>query len=165
MIGMGMATAHADGDSTSAPALDGLLHIAATNLTDASNVLSPDVDDISQLAGFVGAQQAEAMLADGLLTSENYLDSVANSVFPDESLSNLLDQIFFIPLDQAWVHDSEAVLDAANTLDIALANQDAGLSEALSELDIAQFQMGVTTTVSLPVFFVDELFGGDVLGL
>jgi hypothetical protein len=165
MIGMGTATAHADDDSTSPQTLDGLLNSAITNLSDASNVLSPDVDDISQLAGYVNADEELAIFADRLLTSENYIDFVANSISQDGSLSDLINQVFFIPLDQSWENDSEAILDAAGTLDAAIAAQAAGVPVAYLDLESAENDALVTAVLSIPVFFVDELLGGGGLGL
>ncbi|MGH3562004.1 MAG: hypothetical protein ACRDTN_09450 [Mycobacterium sp.] len=143
---IGMTTAHADPSDDNAPSEwsivahdllagstatpDDLLNSAITNLTDANNVLSgAEVTGNSDLTQFVASQTT---LQDKLLQLLGQLESAESTISShDGSFSDLVNQLFFTPLDQQWATATESVLNADQFVETDVAGGAIPEAEAL----------------------------------
>lgn len=136
------AVAHAD-EPTPADLLDS----AHTNLTDANQLLS-QIDVSVQPPGAIALQMTQQDLA---LYNLGQLESAQNVISAhDGALSGLVNQLFFTPLDQAWVNASEAVLNADQGLSAAIASG-SGLEAAEFGLFGPDFQLLSDAFNSIPL--------------
>lgn len=122
----GLSAAHAD--TTPADPLT----IASTDLTEASNVLSGiDVGNNINLASDVTnlvAQQNGALSSIGTLElAENFISA------HDASLSSLVNEWYFDPLNQEWANAADSLLKADQGLATAAADG-TNLSTAVAEI-------------------------------
>jgi hypothetical protein len=146
------------------PAPADLLDSASTNLTDAIQVLNQiDVSNLGLEAVFVNIStdhQNELLDSLGQLQSaqETIQDTLSSH---DGSLSSLVDQLFFVPLDQGWDQHSEALLDADQAL-AAAAETASNSGHFAAQFDVLEAQLLLTGDMfsSYPV-----VVAGDLLSL
>lgn len=158
----GVAVAGENADSTE------LLIIASTNFGDAKDVLTGL--DTSELSGsLLSAVEAMHRFPDIM---DRAVDIVDDKLAPAEatilehsgSMSSLIDQLFFAPLNQQWADAGESMLSATQAFESAVA--DGSLVDAMS----AEFQMlGITfgdviplAIASAPVVWIGSLFDDAV---
>lgn len=140
---LGVGAAHAEAlSSTGSP--DDLLTTAISNITDADKLLSAatGVDATQPLSFNSDALQ----LLDQLQSAEDTISAHSGS------LSSLVDQLFFIPLDQGWVDASDAVLHGAQELTSTTAS---GLDIGL---EVPSLQLIGDYLGSVPVILTADLF-------
>lgn len=158
----GVAVAGENADSTE------LLIIASTNFGDAKDVLTGL--DTSELSGsLLSAVEAMHRFPEIM---DRAVDIVDDKLAPAEatilehsgSMSSLIDQLFFAPLNQQWADAGESMLSATQAFESAVA--DGSLVDAMS----AEFQMlGITfgdviplAIASAPVVWIGSLFDDAV---
>lgn len=136
---------------------DDLLNSAITNLTDANNLLSQvDVSNLTHVADPLPLQTFSLQDLNSLLSAEDLISA------HDGSLQSLIDQLYFVPLDQQWVNATEAVLQAdqafaaAITSGSGLGAAEFGLVEPTLQLAAADFSS------LLPVVFAADFFGATL---
>jgi hypothetical protein len=114
---IGLSTAHAHAD----PTPDDPLTTAGTELTEGSTVLSGiDVSNDPDLASDVSNLVA---VQNGALPNISTLE-LAESIISahDGSLSSLVDQLYFDPLNQDWANTGESLLNADQGLATAVTD-------------------------------------------
>lgn len=139
----GVAAAGGSADSTD------LLIIASTNLVDAKGILTGI--DTSDLSGtLLSAVESMHRVPN---TLDRFVFIVDDRLAPAEStilahsgsMSSLIDQLFFAPLNQQWADASESMLNATNAFDSAI--EEGSVPGAVS----ASLQMiGVTFSALIP---------------
>jgi hypothetical protein len=145
-----------------------LLIIASTNFGDAKDVITGI--DTSELSGSL-LSVVEAMHRFPSII-DTTVDIVGDKLAPAEatilehsgSMSSLIDQLFFAPLNQQWADAGESMLSATQAFESAVA--EGSLVDAMS----AEFQMlGITfgeviplSLASAPVVWVGSLFDDAV---
>lgn len=139
----GVAAAGGGADSTD------LLIIASTNFFDAKDVIAGI--DTSELSGTLLSAVESAQRIPDIL--DRFVFIVDDRLAPAESailahsgsISSLVDQLFFAPLNQQWADASESMLNAANAFDSAI--EDGSVPGAVT----ASFQMlGITFSETIP---------------
>ncbi|OBG41416.1 hypothetical protein A5671_01275 [Mycolicibacter heraklionensis] len=139
----GVAAAGGGADSTD------LLIIASTNFFDAKDVIAGI--DTSELSGTLLSAVETAQRIPDIL--DRFVFIVDDRLAPAESailahsgsISSLVDQLFFAPLNQQWADASESMLNAANAFDSAIG--DGSVPGAVT----ASFQMlGITFSETIP---------------
>lgn len=149
MIGPGAA--HAD-------APDDLLNSAIANLTDTNNVLSQLPSGSDDLGSIINAdtQLDDTMLhfLDQLKPAEDTISAHAGS------LSSLVDQAYFVPLDQQWDQSTEALLQADQALAAAISSG-SGVEAAEAGAWGPEFQLLGDFFNSFPVVIAGDFFGAD----
>ncbi|MGB3473752.1 MAG: hypothetical protein WBA69_03100 [Mycobacterium sp.] len=139
----GVAAAGGGADSTD------LLVIAGANFLDAKDVITGI--DTSELSGTLLSAVESAQRIPGILDTLVFM--VDDRLAPAESailahsgsMSSLIDQLFFAPLNQQWADASESMLNATNAFESAI--EDGSVPGAVS----ASFQMlGITFSESIP---------------
>nr|WP_239652143.1 hypothetical protein [Mycobacterium sp. UM_NZ2] len=139
----GVAAAGGGADSTD------LLIIASTNFFDAKDVIAGI--DTSELSGTLLSAVETAQRIPDIL--DRFVFIVDDRLAPAESailahsgsISSLVDQLFFAPLNQQWADASESMLNAANAFDSAI--EDGSVPGAVT----ASFQMlGITFSETIP---------------
>lgn len=165
LFGIGATTGSAA--ATTNPA--DLLSTATTNFTDADHLLTgmdvSGVDSQLQLPEIITAQTGMLDTVTNVLT--DYVGPVESAVSADSgSLSGLVDQLFFDPLNQNWADASTALLAADQGLDTAVAGGvDSDISSALLQIDgIELSQVLPAVFESIPFIIFSPLFGVDVAG-
>jgi ABC-type transporter Mla subunit MlaD len=165
---MGMGAAHADPTNTSLDDTTGgitnpadLLNSASTDLTDGSNVLSGVAAPSESLLAVLvtdqtAAQDAELQVIANLQSAQNFISS------HDDSLSGLVNQLFFTPVDQELDHASQAILSADQALATAVSSG-SGVPTAELELIGTDLQFFVVGFDSLPIDFAALLLGDSDL--
>lgn len=123
---------------------DGLLTTAISNLTDADKLLSA--------ATGVDATQPLSFNNDALQLLDQLQSAEATISTHSGSLSSLIDQLFFAPLDQGWVYASEAALHGAQEL---TATTGGGLDIGL---EVPSLQLIGDYFASVPVILAADLF-------
>jgi hypothetical protein len=149
-------------DTTSS---DDLLSTAATDFTDANTTLAGiDVSDApsqlqSQLSEFISDQTG--MLNTAVQTLNDSVGPVESTVLADSgSLSSLIDQWFFDPLNQDWASDGSALLNADQALDTAVISGSASdITSALQQVDVAAIHVLPTEFESIPLIVLADLLG------
>lgn len=140
---VGIAAAGGGADSTD------LLVIAGANFLDAQDVITGI--DASELSGTLLSAVESAQRIPGIL--DTFVFMVDDRLAPAESailahsgsMSSLIDQLFFAPLNQQWADASESMLNAANAFEGAI--EDGSVPGAVS----ASFQMlGITFSETIP---------------
>lgn len=154
----GIAVAGSSADSTD------LLSIAGTNFLDAKDILTGI--DSSDLSGdLLSAVEALHRLPDLLGRTVTLLDGhlvpAETSILENSgSLSELIDQLFFAPLNQQWENASDSILSATQAFDTAIG--DGSLSDAISAqlqiIGVDFFQIIPAAIASIPVVWIGSLF-------
>ncbi|AEF35681.1 MULTISPECIES: hypothetical protein [Mycolicibacter] len=158
----GIAVAGENADSTE------LLIIASTNFGDASDVITGI--DTSELSGTL-LSAVEAMHRFPSIM-DRAVDIIDDKLAPAEatilehsgSMSSLIDQLFFAPLNQQWADAGESMLDASQAFESAVA--EGSMADTMS----AGFQMlGINfgeviplALASAPVVWIGSLFDDAV---
>ncbi|ULP49243.1 hypothetical protein [Mycolicibacter virginiensis] len=139
----GVAAAGGGADSTD------LLIIASTNFFDAKDVIAGI--DTSELSGTLlsaveTAQRIPDILDRVVFIVDDRLAPAESAILAHSgSISSLVDQLFFAPLNQQWADASESMLNAANAFDSAI--EDGSVPGAVT----ASFQMlGITFSETIP---------------
>jgi hypothetical protein len=145
-----------------------LLIIAGTNFGDAGDVIiGIDTSELSEsmLSAIAALDRFSSII-------DRTVDIVSGGLAPAEatilehsgSMSSLIDQLFFAPLNQQWADAGESMLDAAQGFEGAIA--EGSVADAVS----AQFQMlGISfgeviplALASAPVVWIGSLFDDAV---
>lgn len=158
----GIAVAGDNADSTE------LLIIAGTNFRDAGDIVTGI--DTSELSGSLLSAVEAIHRFPSIM--DRTVDIVADKLAPAEaailehsgSMSSLIDQLFFAPLNQQWADAGASMLDATQAFETAVA--EGSLADATS----TEFQMlGLTFTeviplalVSAPVVWIGSIFDDAV---
>ncbi|WP_234812150.1 hypothetical protein [Mycolicibacter longobardus] len=159
---VGLTAAAGSADSTD------LLIIASTNFLDAkdiytgidtselSDTLLRAVESIERIPDIL--DRVVTLVDDGLAPAQSVI--LAHS----GSLAELIDQLFFAPLNQQWVDASESMLGATQALDSAIA--DGSVTDAMSALleasGVNLFQLLPAMIASAPVLWIGGLFDDAV---
>ncbi len=132
------------GSLPAANTFDGLLASAISNFTDADKLLNadPGVDATQPLSFNTDALQ----LLDQLQSAQDAISAHSGS------LSSLVDQLFFVPLDQGWVDASDAMLHGAQELTATTAS---GLDIGL---EVPSLQLIGDYLASVPIILAAGLF-------
>ncbi|GFG69888.1 hypothetical protein [Mycolicibacter senuensis] len=158
----GIAVAGDNADSTE------LLIIAGTNFGDARDVITGiDTSELSDsMLSAVAALDRFPSIIDRTvdIVSDRLAPAEATILEHSGSMSSLIDQLFFAPLNQQWADAGESMLDAAQEFEGAVG--EGSVADAMS----AQFQMlGITfgeviplALVSAPVVWIGSLFDDAV---
>ncbi|MGH3562866.1 MAG: hypothetical protein ACRDTN_13995 [Mycobacterium sp.] len=99
---------------------------------------SADLSDNSELSQFVSSQ---TQLQDTLQHVLGQLESAESTISAhDGSLSSLVDQLFFDPINQGWANTTEGILTADQAFDSALAAgsgaEGAALAAAFADIPV-----------------------------
>ena len=158
----GIAVADENSDSTE------LLIIASTNFGDAKDIITGI--DTSELSGELLSvvegfhrqpdilDRAVDILDDKLMPAESGILTHAGS------MSDLIDQLFFAPLNQQWADAGQSMLDATQAFESAIA--DGSIADAVSAelqiLGVDFFQLIPAAFASIPVVWIGSLFDDTV---
>lgn len=145
-----------------------LLAMASTNFLDAKDIYTGiDTTELSdQVASAVEGLHRQADILDRAV---NILD---NHVSPAEaailsqsgSMAELIDQLFFTPLNQQWADSSESMLTAMQAFDGAVASGSMPdiMAAGLQMLGVDFFQVIPAALMSVPVVWIGSLFDDAV---
>lgn len=158
----GIAVAGSSADSTD------LLIGASTDFLDAKDVLTGiDSSDLSgELLSAVEALHRQPDILDRAVTilDDNLMPAESSILANSGSMSDLIDQLFFAPLNQQWADAGESMLSATQAFDTAIA--DGSLSDAVSAqlqiLGVDFFQLIPAAIASVPVVWIGSLFDDAV---
>lgn len=138
------------------------LSTAASDFSDAKSVLAGiDVSDapsdqqehLSQLVTSQSELMGNVSHLLSLLPSPDASDS--------GSLSSLVDQLVFEPLDQSWANEAASVLSAAQGLDTAVTGgSESAIAGAMEQIGLADLSLIPTTFESIPDIVLGDIFGG-----
>lgn len=154
----GIAVVGSSADSTD------MLIIAGTNFLDAKDVLAGI--DSSDLSGDLLSAVETLHRQIGIM--DKAVDILDDKLIPAESsilthsgsMSDLIDQLFFAPLNQQWENASDSMLSATQAFETAIA--DGSLSDAMSAqlqiIGVDFFQLIPAAIASVPVVWIGSLF-------
>lgn len=141
-----------------------LLIIASANFLDAKDVITGiDTSDLSDaLLSAVESMQRLPDILDRFVSIDDELAPAESAILAHSgSMSSLIDQLFFAPLNQRWADASESMLYFTNAFDNAIV-EFGSVGEAarfsLQILGLTCFDVIPVVFASMPVVWIGSLF-------
>jgi hypothetical protein len=158
----GIAVAGSSADSTD------LLISASTNFVDAKDIFTgiADSDLSGDLLSAVEALHRQPDILDRAVSIvDDHLVPAESSILANSgSMSELIDQLFFSPLNQQWADAGESMLSAMQVFDTAIA--DGSLPDVVSAelqiLGVDFFQLIPAAISSIPVMWIGSLLDDTI---
>ncbi|OBY29985.1 hypothetical protein ACT18_19940 [Mycolicibacter kumamotonensis] len=158
----GIAVAGSSADSTD------LLISASTNFLDAKDIFSgiADSDLSGDLLSAVEALHRQPDILDRAVSIvDDHLVPAESSILANSgAMSELIDQLFFSPLNQQWADAGESMLSAMQVFDTAIA--DGSLPDVVSAelqiLGVDFFQLIPAAISSIPVMWIGSLLDDTI---